>query len=222
MANCKLTFARGFIRNVPFETRHSELMAAYDSGQPLYVINVARDFVRDFPDHWPAWIILGGALKDLARYREARQTLLRGISLTPLDKRRVPYCEMGHLCDEKGDFEKAASWYRRAIKADPNSASSYIYLGAVLAKGGQLDRAEKVHRRATKCPRGNREEAYLNLGFVLRAQERLQQALRCFRKAIKLDPDYNKAKLAIGDLKATQDYLHKSNGRRRSKARQKG
>lgn len=50
------------------------------------------------------------------------------------------------------------------------------------------------------CPEGCIDEAYHNLGLILRAQGRLREAADCFRRAIELDPEYDNAKEALDDV----------------------
>jgi Flp pilus assembly protein TadD len=86
------------------------------------------------------------------------------------------------------------------VQADPDEATYHIFLGALLAKQGRLDEAEESHRRAIACAEGCIDEAFLNLGFVLRAQERFPEAADCFRHAIHLDPAYRAARQALKDV----------------------
>jgi len=107
---------------------------------------------------------------------------------------------MGHLFQEAGDYDQAARWYQKAIIADPTDAKYYIYLGGVRAKQGRFYDAEEAHRAAIACTEGCIDEAYLNLGFVLRALERFEEAADCFREAIRLDPEYRLARRALRDV----------------------
>ena len=180
------------------------LKAAYGD-TPAYALLLARDFLHDFPDIAPAWILKGKILTDLARYDEARRAIAKSLRLAAPDRLRLHYSEMGHLYLDKGSYNTACRWYRRAIDADPDRTQGYIYLGAALAMRGLLKEAERVHRRATRCSgdKNDLDEAFLNLGLVLRAQERFDEALVCFRKALTLDPKYQEAKKAVADLEAT-------------------
>jgi tetratricopeptide (TPR) repeat protein len=108
--------------------------------------------------------------------------------------------QLGHLFHAAGNDSAAEDWYQKAIDAEPQDATWHIFLGGMLAKLGRLHEAEKVHRTAINCQRGPIGEAYLNLGFVLRAMERFQQAANCFREAIKLDPQCRLAKQALRDV----------------------
>lgn len=179
--------------------KYDRLRKAHDEGDTALAVLRARDFLTDYPDYGPAWIILGMALVSLARYQEAEAALNRAMELAPSDKQRLPLYQLGHLDRERGVFDRAADWYRRSIEAAPDDASGYIYLGGALAKQGRIREAEAAHWKGIRCPDGCVDEAYLNLGLVLRAQERFEEAAECFRKAIDLDPDYKEAKRALRD-----------------------
>jgi tetratricopeptide (TPR) repeat protein len=182
------------------QSRFQRLQKIEHSGLPALTILEARRFLSDFPNYGPAWHVLGGALIDLARYDEAESALTRAIELCPGSIRSIPLNRMGELFKCKGDYTRAAQWYRKAIKAAPDDNAGLIYLGCVQAVQGRLREAEKTHRRATMCAEGCIDEAFLNLGFVLRAQERFPEAAECFREAIRLDPKYREAKKALTDV----------------------
>ncbi len=110
---------------------------------------------------------------------------------------------MGHLHRARGDYKTAAVWYRRAIDKMPDEASGHIYLGGILARSGHLKEAETAHRAAIRCSQGCRDEACLNLGLVLRAQGRYDEAAACFEQALQLDPKYAAARKALRDVRST-------------------
>ena len=115
-------------------------------------------------------------------------------------KRYIVLAKMGHIFRFRGDYETAAEWYRKTIDSNPNDTTGYIFLGAALARQGKLDEAEAVHRTATQCKEGCIDEAYHNLGLVLRGQGRLEESRECFTKALEIDPDYEVAQEALDDL----------------------
>jgi tetratricopeptide (TPR) repeat protein len=180
--------------------RYERLKQLSDGPFPALTIRYARRYLADHADHGLGWLLLGIALIELARYEEAEQALAKAIELCPWEKRQIPLAQMGHLFEEAGDYDQAAAWYRKAIEADPSDATYHIYLGAVLAKQGRLHEAEEAHRSGIECAEGCIDEAYLNLGLVLRAQERFQEAADCFREAISIDPDYRVARRALRDV----------------------
>lgn len=140
----------------------------------------------------------------MARYEESLQVYNDALVRFP-DHRWGIFNQIGHLYRYRGDLDQAASWYERAIEDDDDEASSYIFLGAVRARQGKLDQAEAIHRKATTCTNGLIEEAFHNLGLVLRGQLRLSEAAECFRHAIEIDPGYTDAIEALSDVTCAQE-----------------
>jgi tetratricopeptide (TPR) repeat protein len=152
-------------------------------------------------DDFRARMYFGMALRDLRRFDEAKAAFDDALLLYPGDRPARIYREMGYMYELKGDVAQAERWYRRAIAADSENAGHYVYLGVMFAKLGRFAEAEEQHRRATECGSGSVDEAHLNLGLVLRAQERYVEAYDCFRAALEIDPRYEHARSALDDLK---------------------
>ncbi|WP_165071445.1 tetratricopeptide repeat protein [Paludisphaera rhizosphaerae] len=182
------------------ESRQRRLLRLHHGPYTALTVRYGRRYLVDYPDDGAAWLVVGDALVSLARYEEAEQALAKAIEHWKPEKRRIPIMHMGHLFHEAGDHEQAAEWYRRAIEADPDDAGGYIYLGGMLAKQGRLYDAEEATRKAVTCTRGCIDEAYLNLGQILRARDRLAEAAECFREALRRDPDYREAHRALRDV----------------------
>jgi tetratricopeptide (TPR) repeat protein len=127
------------------------------------------------------------------------------LRLGPTAHRDLVHWRIAEAHDRRDAFRLAERHYRFAIAANPHEASWRIMLGGLLARVGRLREAAAVHRRAVRCKLGARDEAGLNLGQVLRAQERYGEARQCFRRALRLDPGYREAKLALRDLDHVRD-----------------
>jgi tetratricopeptide (TPR) repeat protein len=112
------------------------------------------------------------------------------------------YAQMGHLYKQRGNFRRAAVWYRKAVVASPTEADGYIYLGGVLALMGDLDGALKWHEQGARSASGCIEEAHYNAGLVLRAMGRYAEAARAFRRALKIDSAYVEAQRALRDVES--------------------
>lgn len=182
------------------QSRYERLRRLSDRPLPASTIRYAQRYVADYPDHGPGWLLLGIALVELGRYEEAERAQGKALELCPPAKRQIPLSHLGHLFQQAGNYDQAAAWHRKAVEACPGDATYHIYLGAVLALQGRLCEAEEVHRVAVECAEGCIDEAYLNLGLVLRAQERFGEAADCFREAIRLDPKYREARRALRDV----------------------
>ncbi len=161
----------------------------------------AQSYVADYPRDVHARIQLGIALAEVARYDEAERAIAIALDLCVEEDRCWCLAKLGDICRETGRLDQAASWYRKAIEAAPEEATFPILLGGMLAKQGRFAEAEASHRAATACSAGHVDEAYLNLGLVLRAQERFEEAAECFRESIRRDPGYREARQALRDVR---------------------
>ena len=167
-------------------------------------VTLSKIWLSQHPDD--IWVVhmLAESLYQMARYEESLQVYNEALVRFP-DHQWGIFNQIGHLYRYRGDLDLAASWYERAIEDDDDEASSYIFLGAVRARQGKLDEAESIHRKATTCTNGLIEEAFHNLGLVLRGQMKLSEAAECFRRAIEIDPGYTDAIEALEDVTRSQE-----------------
>lgn len=191
----------------------SKIDDAYENGHAASCVLLATDWLRNHPDD--LWVITCCAemLYKMARYEEAVGLYTDTISRFP-EHRSVIYSELGHLSRYQGDFAQARVWYQRAIDANPDEAGYQIFLGAVYARIGNLDLAEQAHRRATACRLGSIDEAYYNLGLVLRGQGRLTEAKECFELAVSIDAKYEDALVALMDVEVALEMEESNNIRK--------
>jgi tetratricopeptide (TPR) repeat protein len=185
-------------------TLFKRVQRADDADLPALTARRARDFLAVFPTYGPAWYRLGQALTRLACYAEAEQALRQAICFCPSAKLHMCYTGIGQVFRGSGDDSQAEAWFRRAIDAAPDDAQGYLYLGGLLASRGRLGEAEEVHRKGAGCSDGCVDESFLNLGLVLRAQGRFGEAAECFAEAIRRDPGYRDAKVALRDVRACE------------------
>jgi tetratricopeptide (TPR) repeat protein len=186
---------------------YGKMFSAWKAGEHAYALEISRDLLRRFPDYEIGWLLQGVVLYELARYDESQKTLRRALQIIPDQVLDHGYVHLGHLCKNRGEYEDAERNYRKAIELAPDNAGRYVFLGALLATKGEFGASEKVHRDGTRCLQGRIDEAYLNLGYVLRAQERYKEALECFNKALELTPDYDRALTAKRDMAKVIEYL---------------
>lgn len=182
------------------KARFDQIDKLYKQEKPAALIVLARSYVADYPDHGFVWLLYGEALSELARYSEALPALRRALRLCPPDKHHIAYRRFGFLHRQRGAHLIAARWFRKAVEINPDSATDRIFLGAEIALVGKLQEAEAIHRDATRCKKGPIDEAFLNLGIILRAQERFEEARDCFNRALAIDPNYKDAKRALADV----------------------
>lgn len=185
---------------------YKRIPSAERKGLTALVVELCEDHLRRFPGDRFALIWYAMAKRQIHQYAQAEKALRRSIALFKKDNKRVRLAgvrsasvEMGCLLREKGDLKKASFWYRRALRADPKYGDAYIFLGDIAFNRGLLNQAEMFYRKAIICSAHSIEEAHFNLGSVLVAKRRYREAIKCYRKAIKIDPKYGIAKKRLKD-----------------------
>lgn len=182
------------------ESKFREIKRFHARNMPSCTLELAQRYLAAHPQRGVVWLYYADSLCAMARYNEALAALRRGLRFCPPKKVHLIYYRFGEVHRERGAFRVAERWYRRAVEACPSDATYRIFLGALLAGVGRLQEAEAIHRRATRCKEGCIDEAFLNLGLVLRALERYSDARKCFQRALDIDPKYKLARKALSDV----------------------
>lgn len=102
--------------------------------------------------------------------------------------RYVNLCEDGEHLLEAGEPEAGMEKLRQVIKASPEYALPYLYLGTALTRQGNLDAAAETYRSILKL----KPEAYdarFGLGCVLHRQDRIAEAIEEFQAALRIDSE---------------------------------
>ena len=199
---------RFFIGGTVQITREA-IFEANRNNQAATCVFLAECWLAEHPDDVGVIFDYAEMLYKLTRYEEAIQIYQDAIERFP-DHRWGLFNQLGQLSRYRGDFATAETWFQQAIYEDNEEAASYIFLGAVQARQGKLREAEATHRRATQCSDGFVDEAYHNLGLVLRAQGRFEEARKCFLKAIEIDNEYEDAREALKDVESVIQAIKKA------------
>jgi tetratricopeptide (TPR) repeat protein len=190
-------------------TRLRRIKEASDNALPALTIARCRDLLEDYPEDATAFMFLGIALTELARYEEAEEALESAIVHCAPGARWSMLSEMGHMHKAKGAFKQAERYFRKVIAEVPDESTGYTFLGDILFYQGRLTECEGIFRRGTICGEGCMYEAYHNLGVALRAEERLVEAAECFLHVLELQPDYEPAQDALKDVRAAIAFARK-------------
>ena len=98
-----------------------------------------------------------------------------------------------------GKDEEALTLFNTLSKAHPDFAPSYINVGLIEIKRGNLHTAESaLLHAATLAPQ--QPEIYNSLGVIYRRLGRFDDAKKEYLKALQLAPDYANAQLNLGIL----------------------
>ena len=91
---------------------------------------------------------------------------------------------------DRGQWERAARYYREALQRRPQNPPIWVQYGHVLKESGHWTEAERAYRTAIAYDPGS-ADAYLQLGHVLKIQGKKEEARAAYLHAVALDPSLN-------------------------------
>jgi eukaryotic-like serine/threonine-protein kinase len=95
---------------------------------------------------------------------------------------------LGRVTEEKGDYELAIEYYRRAVEYSPANDDGHRALGEVLERLNRFEEAEKAYVKATEL-RPQYWAGYSWRGGFYRRRNRYSEAIEQFYKALAVSPD---------------------------------
>jgi tetratricopeptide (TPR) repeat protein len=96
------------------------------------------------PDFWNGWFLKGWAERRLGRYREAKSSFLKALSLTA--PKPDVLNELAIACMELGEYEESHRRLTEAVRLEPDNAKVLSNLGIVCLKMEQHDEAAGYFR----------------------------------------------------------------------------
>ena len=174
------------------------------------------------PNTATAWKVRGAALAALRRWQEAIACYARATEIDPSDayarqageeaqqkmaaasqhsERADSAFERGLRRLHRGRLQEAIAEFQRAVEEDPASERAWRHLSGVYF---QLGRHAEAELPARKCVELAPEDAavHCNLGVILRKQEKWAEARDVLLKALRLDPNYIKARVELDKVNA--------------------
>jgi len=105
---------------------------------------------------------------------------------------------LGVIMNERGKFDEAAFYYRKAIEQYPKFTFAHFNLGVVMAKTKNFDEAAYCFRKVIE-QQPELALSHYYLGRVLQMQGKNEEAISSYRKSLFLQPNLLEAQT---DLKA--------------------
>ena len=176
------------------------------------LIEKSAAYLEIYPKDAFIWFYHGSALAEVSRFEEAEKAFEKALrSKKELLKASV-WTAKAHLEQRRGDFDAAQKCFSQALSFDSTATWNHVFWGVLLFQRGELQSAEERLRLAiSSIPvEKDQDEAYFNLGSVLMAQKRYEEAARCYRKTLEFDPEYETAKIRLADVEAVLKWSDRS------------
>jgi tetratricopeptide (TPR) repeat protein len=138
---------------------------------------------------------IGNLLSERGRHAEAILSFDRAVARWPGNA--FAWVNRGNSLDKLGQEDEALASYRRAEEENPGLWPAIKGQGILLHRRKDYTGEEAVYRRGLA---GGREEARYYLGVALRNLGRLDEAVREFEEATRLNPTYARAHTRLGEI----------------------
>jgi tetratricopeptide (TPR) repeat protein len=147
---------------------------------------------------------LGVALGSATRVPEALEQFKQALELDP--KFTEARFDLASMQAEDGQWQEAASNFKRVLVERPGDARAHQHLGEVLflwgdqfAKAGEFEQAAARYREALGY-RAADAELHMSLGVALARSRRVAEAVSEFQAALRINPNFQPAKQALAEL----------------------
>ncbi|HSQ01268.1 MAG TPA: tetratricopeptide repeat protein [Candidatus Dormibacteraeota bacterium] len=157
------------------------------------------------PNHAKAHNNLALALVELGELEEAAGHFKASLAIEP--KAEI-YSDLGFTMAQLGKSKEALADYQKALALDPNCASAHFNLAVTFVQAGDFGEAESHYRRA--LPGRATAETHNGLGYVLARQDRPEEAIAEFRRAIDIDPHFTPAYNNLAEALVQQGRLEEA------------
>jgi Flp pilus assembly protein TadD len=146
-----------------------------------------------------SWLALGHVLEN-ARPEDAFQAYRKAAELMPKDPE--PHLSAGLLHEQRKEFSGAEAEYKQALALDAHSTEAAIGLTNIYMKSGRLGDAEPLLRQLA-VERPDDAGIHLQLGRILAAQGKKDDAIAEMQTGVKLAPGDSDAQRDLADLYAS-------------------
>jgi len=180
----------------PSQSDINLLLDHHLKGQYVLAENLAKELIKQYPNHQFSWKVLGAVLIKTGKLQDALLANERALKLS-LNDAEV-YNHLGITLKELGKLNEAGASYKNAIAINPDLAEAHYNLGNTLKELGKLEDAESSYRKAITL-KPDYAEAHSNLGVTQQELGQLEEAERSCRKVIAIKPDLAEAHSNLGN-----------------------
>ena len=174
-------------------------LVAFQAGKPELALTYVEGAIKCDAFHAPFWADLAEIYRALERLPEAIAAYRKALGMNP--DMADAWTHFGTLLEATGEPAEGLACYRKALEIDPDYAGAHAFLGVAMQQQGQLDEAQQSLERAVKLAPDN-PEIYLQLGLCLQAQQKWLDAIACYQKVRRIEPEHEAAAQLYEEAKA--------------------
>ncbi len=113
------------------------------------------------------------------------------------------YCNLGIAWAQKGQFDRAEEYYKKAIGLNPANVKAHYNFGNLLLAQNMPDKAIDEYRKAIGAS-PDFVRSYDMLAIALIQKGKIEQAKAAYEQALKIDPSDENARIGLEKIRAVQ------------------
>jgi tetratricopeptide (TPR) repeat protein len=146
-----------------------------------------------------AWVSLGHVI-ETSKPDEALEAFRQAAALQPKDPE--PHISAALLLERQKDYAGAEKEYQVVLSLEPQSSEAAVALANIYLKNGRLPDAEFMVRKLVAA-KPNDAALHFQLGRILAAQKKYDEAIPEFEAGLKVAPPDGEAQKDLADLYST-------------------
>ena len=178
-----------------------KLVGLYQKGQLKTVVKTAQVIVKDYPNTFILWNILGASAAKIGNLDEAIKAFQKATVIKP--DYHEGFYNMGNALKDQGKLERAIVSYSKAIACRPDYAEAFYNMGKAYADQDNFEKAIEAYQKAIKLKPGY-VAAYNNIGNLFQDLGRQQDAISSYERAIYIDPEHAKTYKNLANVMSEQ------------------
>ncbi|HDR04395.1 MAG TPA: tetratricopeptide repeat protein [Candidatus Marinimicrobia bacterium] len=188
-----------------------------ESGNSDASKKIYNEILSEFPNFAEVYYLLAIMYLQDDDYKAAKMNFTKAAELAPtedkyskgLDAMLAKYFQRGQESFKLGDYTTAEKYYRISLEIDSKYVNSYLQLGVLKQKQGDLDGAITCLQKGIEA-KPEDVRIHYTLGLYYLQTKKNNEALNQFLQAIKLNPNYSRAWSSAGKIYLAQNNLSKA------------
>lgn len=201
------------------EAMHAVAKRALKGGDHVAALAAIAPALAREPGNPALWCTRGVANRLALAFDEARTDYEQAIKLSP--KFVQALSNLGELHLARGSAQDALHWLNAALALDPDYFEARVNHLAALIEIGRLEEARREGENLIASEPG-RPEPYGSLGNVLVQTGKAREAVKLYKKALELRPDYPQAHFNLAILLGSPEDQKKAIGYLEAQITQRG
>lgn len=173
----------------------------------VHIVELLSVYVKFESQNGIAWFHFGDALRCVGKLQEAEEALLKAVDLAPKATRFTVYARIGMLMAKRGSPSDAEKWYRVATSEAGCPGWMWGLRGANLLRTESYRLAKSCLETALISEDSVKEEVFLNLALMERAQRHYEEARKHLNDALAIDPNFDEAKRVLQSLVGIEETI---------------